>query len=240
MSQGTLIVVEGVDGAGKTTQVQMLTVSLETMGLDVITSKEPTNGQWGRKVRESATHGRLSLEEELSLFVADRKEHVENLIGPAMAEGKTVILDRYYLSTIAYQGSRGGNVDAVAASAMGDFPKPDAAILLDIPAELGLFRVNKRDSKANHFESIENLSKVREAFLGMVTPYDLTKIDGTPSPEFVHQSIMRALVDGVLYKKHCAKHWGCDDPFNCVYRMSKTCRWADMAKRLAACQSQRG
>src|SRR5579862_9479426 len=113
MAESILIAVEGIDGAGKTTQVKMLRDALERAGLAVVASKEPTSGQWGRIIKESATSGRRTPEEELDLFIKDRAEHVENLIAPAMKDGKIVLLDRYFYSTIAYQGSRGANVEQV-------------------------------------------------------------------------------------------------------------------------------
>ena len=75
---------EGIDGAGKTTQVALLAASLRELGKDVVTSKEPTNGPWGRKIRQSAISGRMNLEDELKAFVEDRKEHLRDLIEPRL------------------------------------------------------------------------------------------------------------------------------------------------------------
>jgi dTMP kinase len=104
-SPGFLLVIEGVDGAGKSTVVQKLLEHCRERAIPCVASKEPTDGAWGRRLRESAQSGRLSLEEELELFLKDRAEHVEQLIRPALEAGKVVILDRYYLSTAAYQGA---------------------------------------------------------------------------------------------------------------------------------------
>src|SRR6266550_1777 len=106
---GFLLVLEGIDGAGKSTLLHKLAEYCAGRGLAVVVSKEPTDGPWGRKLRESAQSGRLSLEEELELFLKDRAEHVKGLILPALSEGKVVLLDRYYLSTAAYQGARGAD-----------------------------------------------------------------------------------------------------------------------------------
>ena len=107
MSQGLFIVIEGIDGTGKSTQSKRLAEWFRSRGREVVLSREPTDGPWGKKLRESATTGRLSAEEELECFLNDRREHVEMSIKPALAEGKVVILDRYYFSTMAYQGARG-------------------------------------------------------------------------------------------------------------------------------------
>ena len=101
-NSGLLIAIDGIDGAGKTTQVEFLRKVFSDAGMEVVCSKEPTDGEWGSKLRESAQNGRLSLEDELDLFVKDRRDHVETLITPELEAGKIVILDRYYYSTITY------------------------------------------------------------------------------------------------------------------------------------------
>ena len=93
------IVFEGIDGTGKSTQVQFLADMLRAKGNEVITSKEPTDGPHGTRLRNSADTGRLSPQEELDLFHLDRREHIETLIKPTLARGAVVILDRYYFST---------------------------------------------------------------------------------------------------------------------------------------------
>ena len=104
---GLFIVLEGIDGTGKSTQTQRLATYFSALGWEVVLSREPTDGPWGKKLRESATTGRLEPEQELEYFLLDRKEHVENLILPSLKDDKVVILDRYYFSTMAYQGCRG-------------------------------------------------------------------------------------------------------------------------------------
>jgi dTMP kinase len=199
-------------------------------GESVIQSKEPTGGTWGQIIRQSAAIGRLSLEDELIAFIEDRKEHVEALIGPALAEGKTVILDRYFYSTIAYQGARGGDAESIKKEMRVIAPEPDVVLILDVPAELGVMRIGQRDGVANHFEDIDNLRAVRKIFLGMTGP-NISIIDGSPSVQHVQQAILSNLLDGAFYKRHCAKHWGCDDPYNCAYRKTDSCRWALMKKQ---------
>src|SRR4051794_35061604 len=121
-STGIFIVVDGIDGAGKTTQVQLIGDALEAAGEVVVRSKEPTNGPWGQKLRASAANGRLPLDAELRAFVEDRKEHVASVIRPAMDDGKIVIVDRYFYSTIAYQGSRGADACSVEGDMRSLFP----------------------------------------------------------------------------------------------------------------------
>jgi dTMP kinase len=122
---GILIAFEGIDGAGKTTQVELLERFLLESGEKVRRSKEPTDGPWGQKIRESAANGRMPWADELHAFTEDRKQHVRELILPALQNGKTVILDRYFYSTIAYQGTRGGDVDKLTAQLVDTTPEPD-------------------------------------------------------------------------------------------------------------------
>src|ERR1700760_2647970 len=122
---GLLVVFEGTDGAGRTTQAGLLEDWLAPTGVEVVRTKEPTNGPWGRRVRESATTGRLSPDEELHAFLEDRKEHVPQLIKPAIAKGQIVIVDRYYFSTAAYQGARGRDPVELLRINEAFAPKPD-------------------------------------------------------------------------------------------------------------------
>ncbi len=190
---GLLIAVEGIDGAGKTTQVRLLTQALERLGERVIASKEPTDGPWGRKIRESAATGRLSLEEELEAFVNDRIDHVRTLIQPNLDAGAVVILDRYFYSTIAYQGSRGGDITALKARMEQIAPTPEVIFLLDVDPAEGIRRISEsRKEQPNAFEKIETLTRVREAFNAIAEPR-LVRIDGGGSVEAVHEAVVGEL-----------------------------------------------
>lgn len=156
---GLLIVFEGIDGSGKTTQSALLCGFLEACGEAVVKSKEPTDGPWGRAIRQSATSGRLSPSEELRHFMEDRKEHVRDLILPALQDGKVVVLDRYFYSTIAYQGARGYQIEHLTAQMLEIAPVPDVVFLLDVPPEVGLSRIAEgRGETPNMFENAPGLS----------------------------------------------------------------------------------
>lgn len=179
MKDGLLIAIEGIDGAGKTTQVGLLEEFLRGHGVDVVRSKEPTDGPWGRKIRESAATGRMSLEDELAAFIEDRREHVRDVITPALDAGKVIILDRYFYSTIAYQGSRGGNVEEIKQQMIDEFPFPNMTFLIDVPADVGLTRVREgRGESPNQFEQMGTLQRCRDVFLKLAQTLPIMIVDG--------------------------------------------------------------
>ena len=105
--KGKLIVLEGIDGSGKSSIGMMLTDALNSLGIKSIYTFEPTHAYYGSKLRESMLSKDLKPEEELSLFIADRKEHIKHMIRPAINDGYVIVLDRYMYSSIAYQGAKG-------------------------------------------------------------------------------------------------------------------------------------
>jgi dTMP kinase len=230
---GTLIAIEGIDGAGKTTQVGLLEQFFCSVGEDVVRSKEPTDGKWGQKIRASANNGRMSLADEIHAFTEDRKEHVRNLIGPALAAGRIVILDRYYYSTIAYQGSHGGDVEAIETIMRGVAPEPDAVIILDVAPEIGLARIEQgRGEIPNAFETPLSLRAARCLFQGLAKDHEnISVIDGTQDAASVHRNIVWTLIDGALKSKHCAKQYGCEEPMHCEESRLGNCRWSKMLQR---------
>ena len=181
---GWLVVVEGIDGAGKSTVLRRLAAHCEGRGLACVMSGEPTRGPWGMKLRRSMAEGRLSLDEELALFLKDRAEHVEQVIRPALATGKVVLLDRYYLSTAAYQGARGADPGAILLENERFAPKPDLVLLLDFDPDGGLARVRARGDVPNTFEEAEQLRAVRKIFLGLQRAF-IRKVDASRTADEV-------------------------------------------------------
>ena len=168
--RGLLVVVEGIDGAGKSTIVQELAAHCTRERISFVVSREPTNGQWGALLRQSAASGRLSLEEELDLFIKDRHEHVNDVIAPALRCGKVVLLDRYYFSTAAYQGARGGDVDAIICANQEFAPAPDLVLLLDVDPAASGDRIRARGSELDQFEARDYQAKVRKIYLSLKDP----------------------------------------------------------------------
>ncbi|MFD2257443.1 dTMP kinase [Luteolibacter algae] len=187
------IVIEGIDGTGKSTQAKRLAEYLEAKGQTVVSSFEPTDGPWGTLLRNSAETGRLSPEEELETFIKDRREHVSKKIAPALAQGKIVILDRYYFSTMAYQGARGFDPTEIRKKNEAFAPVPDLLLILDLDLDKALSRIGGRGAGTNEFERRENLSRCREIFLSLASESFVRIIDTDKSPDEVTESIIAAL-----------------------------------------------
>jgi dTMP kinase len=167
LKKGFLIVLEGIDGAGKSTQARRLLQKLRAFGYETVSFREPTRGKWGRAIKRMAkTAGSLTPEEELDLFVKDRRENVRKNIRPALAGKKVVILDRYYFSTIAYQGAKGIEPDRIRRLNERFAVKPDLVFILDIEAGRGLGRIRNRKRKDLLFERERYLARVRKIFGG--------------------------------------------------------------------------
>lgn len=176
--KGVFICIEGLDGSGKTTQVDLLKKKLEKK-FDVFCTSEPSKGLIGNFIRTSYLYGknRLSPYVEALLFAADRIEHVENEIIPALKKGKVVISDRYVFSSLAYQGS--GKIDLDWIQTINkSILLPDLAIFIDVEPEKVLSRIN---SKKSVMETLETQKRVREIYLKFVADKKLILINGDNS-----------------------------------------------------------
>lgn len=190
MKKGILIVFEGTDGTGKSTQIRLLSQYLQDQGYPVIVTREPTEGVYGRKIRSLfSQRNTCSREEELELFLADRREHVQQLLLPALSQGKIILCDRYFLSTAAYQGVRGFDPETILR--MNRFaPDPDLALLFQVPLDTGLRRITSgRGEELNDFEQKDNLHQVAAIFASLKRSY-IQPIDASGSIEEVHQKVI--------------------------------------------------
>jgi len=173
------VVFEGLDGSGQSTQAELLREHLEGLGNKVILTKEPTiDSEAGRRIKKVLSHEeKLEPETLQELFNEDRKEHLENLIMPALKDGKIVISDRYFFSTFAF-GSLGCNFDWLL-KINNDFILPDLTFILDVRPEVSIERIKKRGKTAEFFEKFEILKKVREAYKTFPEKFeDVYLIDG--------------------------------------------------------------
>lgn len=165
MKRGLLVAFEGIDGTGKSTQLPLLAQFLRAQGLRVIETREPTDGPYGQQIRALySNRGQVTPEQELELFLQDRRQHVETCILPALNEGSIVLTDRYYFSTAAYQGAAG--LDPVEIFARHDFaPEPDMVLLLTQTPADSVARIHTHRGEAlNDFEQQDQLEKVAALF----------------------------------------------------------------------------
>ena len=173
MSKGKFIVFEGIDGAGKSTQVSLLVKKLGELGCDVHLTAEPTELESGKALRRALSGKDKKSECEMAtMFVLDRIAHntdKENGIIPLCEQGKTVISDRYYYSTLAYQGHT-TNYEWVKSMNLlcPEIKHPDICIYLDLLPEQSLARIKSRGEQAEIYENIEKLTKVRNTFLSVI------------------------------------------------------------------------
>ena len=195
---GFLLVLEGIDGAGKSTLQRQLAAWCRARGRVVVTSREPTDGPHGTALRQSARTGRLAPEAELDLFLKDRAEHAATLLRPALARGDIVILDRYYFSTAAYQGARGLDPQAIIAANEAFAPLPDLVLLLDLDPAAGHARIGQRGTALDDFEGAPYLAEVRRIFLSLPHPF-IHRLDAARSSEEV-LAAARALLEPALGK----------------------------------------
>jgi len=192
-SQGLFIVLEGIDGTGKSTQAKRLGDWFRERGRDVVLSREPTDGPWGKKLRESASTGRLSPEDELEYFLKDRQQHVNEVIQPALDAGKVVILDRYYFSTMAYQGARGFDPAEIRTRNEAFAPEPDLLLILDLDVDTAHQRIGHRGDSTNEFEKHESLTRCRDIFLSLKNEAFVRVIDSNADLETVTLRILDAV-----------------------------------------------
>ncbi len=197
--RGRFITLEGIDGSGKSTQMGMLADVLRSRGLDVVTTCEPGGTPLGKALRAAFLETRETVVPmaELLSFAADRAQHVEHFIKPAIDQGKIVISDRYADATFAYQGAGRGfpedKVNQVIALATGGL-KPDLTLFFDIPVDAAIARMAVRDedhTKRNRMddETAEFYSRVRDAYLGIARrePQRFVVIDASGIVDEIHR-----------------------------------------------------
>lgn len=194
MKSGALIAFEGVDGCGKSTQLRRLAAALTAEGHDVVVTHEPTDGPTGRRIREMARSGeRIPPSEELRWFTEDRADHVRDAIAPALAEGKLVLTDRYTLSSVAYQGARGLDPDAILADSERYFPIPDLVLLFVLDPARALARLEARGGITEPtFERLDLQQRVAENFARLTAPY-IERIDAGGDEDEVYARVRAAL-----------------------------------------------
>lgn len=194
LKKGFLVVFEGIDGSGKSTQAGLLQEKLQDKGFDVVSFQEPSNSKWGREIKEKALYpDSLSPEEELELFLRDRRENVDKNLKPSLEEKKVVILDRYYFSTVSYQGARGIDPERIKRMNEEFAPKADLVFILDVDARTGLERIKNR-KKERLFEQEDYLTKVRKLFRKF-RGKEFVHLDARLPEEEISREILRIVLE---------------------------------------------
>ena len=193
---GALIVIEGIDGAGTTTQTEMLLQWLQRVGIPSLATREPSDGPIGVVARQHL--GRkvdlASPEAEALAFAADRMDHVASEVAPALSEGITVVADRYYLSSLAYQAL---SCDLAWVREINRFAlRPDLTVFLAVAVDVGRERFSGRAALERFEDDRDELVRVTERYEAAMAALRadgeaITVIDGARSPAEVHAEVVR-------------------------------------------------
>ena len=201
-NKGYFVSFEGIDGSGKSTQIQYLAKYLETLGFDVIITREPGGSVGGEQIRKLLLQGevdRWSPETELLLFTAARRDHLERVILPALNDGKIVICDRFTDSTRLYQGMRGPSLRNLVEllNEKVIMCDPDLTIIIDINPETGLERAKSRKTVEERFEDfgVELQMKMRKGFIELAKEFGnrIEVVNGQQSVDKVANDICSIL-----------------------------------------------
>ena len=198
--KGVFICIEGLDGCGKTTQAKLLAKKLRK-NYNAVYTAEPSRGKIGAFIRKSCLYGekRLSSVVEALLFAADRLEHVENEVLPALRQGRLVVSDRYVYSSLAYQGAAGLSLEwteKINEHAL----RADFAVFIDVDPKIVMRRLKPTRSV---MENLETQQKVREVYLKYVTKGELTRINGNKPEEEVADALFATVLNFLKTIKPC-------------------------------------
>ena len=184
MSRGKFITLEGIDGAGKSTHVGGIADFLRGRGREVVVTREPGGTPLGEKLRAVLLSQAMTIDTETLLMFAARREHIAQVIAPALAQGRWVICDRFTDATYAYQGSGGGMAKdriAVLERWVHDGLRPDLTLVFDVPVEVALARLPKE--RKDRFESEDKayFERVRAGYLerAAAEPHRVRVVDGS-------------------------------------------------------------
>ena len=196
MRSGLFITFEGADGCGKTTQIELLNKHLKEKGYETLLTREPGAKGLGIKLREILLNydGEVSPQCESFLFLADRAQHIDCIIKPAIKEGKIILCDRHTDSTVAYQGY-GRGLDINRINMLNDIAtsglKPDLTIVFDIDVETSMQRVGKEKDRMES-AGVEFFNKVREGYLQIAQkePKRVKVINSSDTIENIHKKVV--------------------------------------------------
>lgn len=200
---GRFITLEGGEGTGKSTQLRLLADGLRARGIEVVTTREPGGADGAEQIRGLLVEGepgRWDAWTEALLHTAARRDHLRATIWPALAAGRWVVCDRFYDSTVAYQGyGHGLGVEAIErlqALALGNFT-PDLTFVLDLPVADGLARAAGRGGTEDRYERMDKSfhERLRQGYLDIARRHDdrCVLVDANQAPAAVHAQIMSVI-----------------------------------------------
>lgn len=197
---GRFITIEGIDGAGKSSQIGFLVARLRGAGLEVVSTREPGGTALGEKLRDLLLHEPMDIETEALLMFAARREHIAQVIAPALARGAWVVCDRFTDATFAYQGGGRGlawcKIGTLEHWVHGDL-RPDLTLMFDLAPEVAAGRLARAGNAPDKFEREQAafFTRVRTAYLerAAADPTRVRVVDADRSPEAT-----RAAVDAVV------------------------------------------
>lgn len=203
MTLGKFITFEGGEGAGKTTQIQLLNDFLKKQGYDVVITREPGGINISEQIREvilNPKNTKMDWKTEALLYSASRNQHLIEKVIPALEQGKIVLCDRYIHSSYAYQGYARGNRLEEVMNINKNFIKPNLVLCLDIDPVIGLQRINDNNREKNRLdmEEIEFYNKVREGYRLFLDDNNFKMINANRSIEKVHNDILYKVLKEIL------------------------------------------
>lgn len=195
---GKFIVFEGIDGSGKGTCLQRVADYLELKRVNFITTEEPNSKYGIRNIIKSELLQKQIVKDalvDLFAFSLDRQLHVENEVKLALLANKVILCDRYYHSTIAYQGYVQGIPLDYVLHTQSIFPKPDLTLIFDLPAEIAMARATDRGGPKDKYENLEFQIKLREAYLDLAKKLKekIIIIDATKNKEEIEQQVIKTI-----------------------------------------------
>jgi dTMP kinase len=193
VKKGVFICIEGLDGSGKSTHAHRVVRNLNKLGFDAIYTTEPSKGELGQFIRGSVLEGKKRVPRvvEAVLFAADRVEHIEKEVKPALEEGKIVVSDRCVYSSLAYQGAAGLNLEWIEEINGSAIP-PDLAVYIDVPPEVVVKRIRRKKSV---MERLETQRRVQKVYMKFVDSGKLMSIDGHKTKAEVEQALFKLILD---------------------------------------------
>ena len=193
------IAFEGLDGSGGTTQIGLYQAALQAAGHIVCRTREPSDGPVGKLIREQLAGGVVGDDVFGMLFAADRRDHLDRVVNPALARGEVVLTDRYFLSSLAYQSQALGLDRVWALNA--EFPAATAVVMLDLPPDACLRRVEARGAVRDRFETLDQLERIAAAYEAAILRCAargdrIVRIDASGTAAQVHQRVRGAVWPG--------------------------------------------